>query len=358
MPLIRGQKLTKISVQTLNNVAVERNHIILQMTESKKDPDVVPKQSRIHLQCLKCNNQWDTKVYVYLQRTGPSLGCRKCFNDMIQNPLVYPNSPCISNIKKEGPQAKIIRRSGKKKLREVFQNSERGHIKNLQELIFYLNQNPNAYNNKVLELLFRNEGLKQQNKSLKFLFPGKISKHHVIPIHDGGSPDSWNIIEVTKKEHHELHELRYRVYHQKNDLKATYATHADVIQVEKNLKSVEEPNQEISVVKQKKNRKQILGLLNIPLEVSKALENELTFIHKDGYVLKVLPNTLKTTSEIKEALINLLPENHVDKERMLKNKTSANYIRSMIITKFLLENNNTQKSLVKKVYSAYGFKLL
>nr|QIA47038.1 putative HNH homing endonuclease [Colemanosphaera charkowiensis]QIA47075.1 putative HNH nucleases [Colemanosphaera charkowiensis] len=341
MPISRGQKLTKISVSELNNIVQERNHVLLQVITSKRNPDYVPKQSKIHLRCLKCNYEWETKVYVYLERLGPSLGCRQCYKNMIQDPSIYPNSPCRKN---QINKNKSGRRVGREVLRVACKNGQFGHIQNVKQLMDYLKNNPNAYNTKVLSLIIRNEGLKKHKIKLKDLYPGEISMHHVIPLHANGSPDLWNIIPVTKEEHHELHQLRYAVYGEKADLQATFATQSDIIKARTGC------SQKIKQIPKQNTS----GIRNIPLEVANALKQGMICIHKDGYAITIQPNTLQTTQDVKNTLVNLLPEDHKDRQRILQNKTSVNYIRSLIITTFPLPTTGTLK---KQVQSAYGFTL-
>lgn len=344
----RGTKLTKITVNELNNIAQARGHTVLDVQTSIKNPLHVPKQNRVFLRCNKCNYEWNTKVYVYLERESLSLGCRQCYNNNIKNALLYPNSPIR---KKETTTKQPSRRAGKNVLNIAFVNGPFGHIHNIKDLIFYLKENPNLYNTRVLELILRNEDQKKQKRKLKDFYPNKVSYHHVIPLHAKGSPDRWNIIPVTKEEHHELHDLRFKVYGEKADLLATYATKSDIIKANTgSLKKFKQP---------KTNN---IGIRNLPQEIRIALQRGMVFTHKDGFSFEVKPNTLQTTQEIKQGLLNCLPEGHCDKKRIIQNKTSVNYIRALIITTFPLSqsdlnnlNKTTLPALKKQVSSAYGF---
>lgn len=78
--------------------------------------------------------------------------------------------------------------------------------------------------------------------------------------------------------------------------------------------------------------------------------------HKDGFHCEIKPNTLQTTQEIKNALLECLPDEHVDKKRVLQNKTSVNYIRALIITAFpLCSSGEIKEGKTRPVHSAYGF---
>lgn len=358
MTMQRGKKLTKLELSEFNKIAQERGHLILNVDKSKRNPSHVPKQSRVFLRCNKCNHEWDTKVYVYLDRKSLSLGCRKCYENNLKDPILYPNSPTR---KKETTPAQPRRRAGKNVLHTAFVNGPFGHIHSVEDLIFYLKENPNAYNDKALQLVLRNEaGLSPQvphkgkKRKLEEFFPNKVSYHHVIPLHAKGSPARWNIIPVTKEEHNELHEFRFKVYGEKADLFATYATKSDVIKADTGgFKKLKQP---------KPNN---TGIRNLPEEIRIALQRGMVLTHKDGFHCEIKPNTLQTTQEIKNALLECLPDEHVDKKRILQNKTSVNYIRALIITAFPLcyplggTSGEFKEGIPlrgpRPVHSAYGF---
>jgi len=47
-----------------------------------------------------------------------------------------------------------------------------------------------------------------------------VEKHHIIPCHEGGPDDEWNLVEVSNKEHMDLHHLRFEAYQNHLDLLA------------------------------------------------------------------------------------------------------------------------------------------
>lgn len=360
MAMQRGKKLTKLELSELNNIAQERGHLVLNVDKSKRNPSHVPKQSRVFLHCNKCNHEWDTKVYVYLERKSLSLGCRKCYENNIKNPMLYPNSPTR---KKETTPAQPQRRAGRDVLHAAFVNGPFGHIHSVKDLISYFKENSNAYNDKALQLVLRHEGLKKQKRKLEEFFPNKVSYHHIIPLHAKGSPARWNIIPVTKEEHYELHDLRFKVYGEKADLFATYATQSDVIKADTgDFKKLKQP------------KPNTIGIRNLPEEIRIALQRGMVLTHKDGFHCEIKPNTLQTTQEIKNALLECLPDEHFDKKRILQNKTSINYIRALIITAFpvcssgeikesrLTPSRRSLSGVAAKpkrpVHSAYGFTLV
>jgi hypothetical protein len=338
MPLTRGQQLTRITLQQLKNIVQQRKHVLIHVSVSTKNPLYVPKQNRILLKCEKCQNQWHTKVYVYLQRQSLSLGCRQCYEMLIKNSNTYDKFPCKKKIHINQP----IRKNGMKALRQYFNNGPFGWIQNVKDLKTYLQQDLNSYNEKALTLLIRNEDLISQKVKLKIFFKnGDVCMHHVIPLHAKGSPDKWNIIAVTKEEHYNLHQLRYKVYNERFDLLASYATHSDMLKIQTG-----------KFQKLKTTKNNLLAVRNLPKEILVALQNGMIWTHKDGFLLKIHPNSLQTMQQIKQCLVDCLPEEHKDRKRMMHNQTSVNYLRSLIITTFPLP---TSKGLKKQARSAYNF---
>lgn len=94
-------------------------------------------------------------------------------------------------------------------------------------------------------------------------------------------------------------------------------------------------------------------------EVRLALVHGMVFTHTDLYRFEIKPNTLQTTKQIKQGLLDCLPEGHPDKKRILQNPTSINYIRKLVITAFPISQSEgvSSPSLIKPVYTAYGFKV-
>jgi hypothetical protein len=324
--MLRGKKLKQTTLAELQRISLERNHELLTVETSKKDSSIVPQQNKASFCCKKCGHQWETKVYVYLQRTGLSLGCCQCYNIMLQDETLYPQSPCRKKNVGESLQTQPTRRAGKKILREVHSKGAFGHINNIEDCIQYLKNNPNPYNDLVLTYILRAENFTKQNRKFKELFPGNTSMHHIFPLHAGGSPDNWNLVPVTKEEHHQLHEIRYQVFGEKQDKLATYGTKSDEIRAK------------TGVFQQLKTPKARYSSPLAP-EVFKILERGLVFKHRDGFEGVVLPNSVKTMKQIQQVCLDVLPENHPDKIRILKNKTSVNYLRSLIITNFPLEGS-------------------
>jgi hypothetical protein len=86
-------------------------------------------------------------------------------------------------------------------------------IKNKQDLIYHLEQNPNEYNDFMLKCI----KIAENSKDLSKDWPA----HHIIPIFAGGPDVSWNRCPVTPENHAKAHELRFKVYGNPYDELAT-----------------------------------------------------------------------------------------------------------------------------------------
>lgn len=212
----------KTTIEELKQVAKERNHTLIEYTPNERRAETVTQHSRVTLYCQQCQYTWETRLQTYLTRTAVSGGCRQCFNNNIQDRDVYPKSPfALQDTTIDRPP----RRVGQKILRQVFANGPYGFMQTREDLIQYLEDNTNDHNTYALGLVQRDTDFPKKRAELPV---GQYSFHHVIPLHAKGSPDQWNIIYVTKEEHHKIHELRYLVYQDPKDKKATYATLADL----------------------------------------------------------------------------------------------------------------------------------
>lgn len=194
----------------------------MEYTPNARRPLTVGLQSRIKLVCQNCQYAWETRLQTYMTRTAVSGGCRQCFNNNIQDRSIYPNTPFVQQ---EITTDRPPRRVGKKIVREIFANVPYGFIQNREDLLKYLQDTPNDHNTYVLKLVQRDTDFPKKRSELPV---GQYSFHHVIPLHAKGSPDKWNIIYVTKAEHHKSHELRFLVYGDILDKKATHATLSDL----------------------------------------------------------------------------------------------------------------------------------
>jgi len=334
---ISGKRMTVIEFLTL---ATNRNHVVKAYETGKKNLNHVPKQSRASFLCGKCGHTWTTKVQVYAERSSPSMGCRNCYTLNQQNPFIYPNSPFRSNPNTTKPN----RRSGINALRQAHQQGLFGQIQNRADLIQYLSQQTDNYSQKVLPLLQRDDSMKSQGQSLQ----GPTSKHHVIPLHSGGSPDAWNWIEVTKFEHHVFHGTRFEVFGESGDLKATFGTQSDwILSLQQSAGALPQAVTVQAATPRGQHMKQ-----RVPPELEEAFKRGMVWTHSDGTVITLAPNSVDSTPALKTALIQALPVNHPSRLSLEKNPTSVNYLRALIITQLPLL---TTIPVSKKTYSAYGF---
>jgi hypothetical protein len=306
----RGQKQTKTLIEDLITEAKSRGHTVLEYKVGR-NIDTIPKHTYCKFQCNKCNSIWQTKLFVYLQRIGQAKGCRTCFNILIKDKTVYEKTPFAPNDDLSG---RPFRRQGKNRLIENHANGPHKHIKNREDLVNYLELNPNKHNDYVFNLMRREPPL--FNK-------GEFSRHHIIPIHNGGSPEKWNILVVSKKEHEIIHTLRYEVYQQTGDQKAIHATKNDAEMLKANQGHIKEQEETFKPIGSR-------YLYKRTTETLRAIENGMIWKHEDGYELIIQPNQVQTINEIKNLLIDLLPENHTSRKKITKNSTSNNYIRQVI----------------------------
>ena len=224
---IRGGRQNKTKIEDVQALAYERNHELLYYERGRVDPNTSPQHSYLHLLCLTCKNEWKTRLQVYRSRTSVHGGCRQCYTQNLQNAKLYPNSPCLPKVDVEG-RPRIKRRAGKEVQRQVHLNGPFGFIRNRTDLIDYFKENPNEHNDFALKLLEQDEARKQNNTLATRIDRREFSKHHLIPFHAQGSPDPWNMVTVRKAENHEIHRLRYKVYKELGDLKATFGTASDL----------------------------------------------------------------------------------------------------------------------------------
>lgn len=238
------------------------------------------------------------------------------------NPTIYPQSPCIQ---KPIVQDRPKRREVLKQLREAHLKGQFGFIQNRKQLVQYLKENPNRHNIYVLDLLQRDLQIVDE----KPVQERQTVNHHVLPIFDQGSPDSWNIIQVTPQEHMQIHTLRFEVYGKEGDKKAIYATTSDFY---RSTMDSENENNERPLKKEKNVVN--WGVVRRTPEVTLALETGMVWTHKDGFSWKIEPESIETVKEIINRLIETLPESHPDRVRLQESASAGNYIRLHIETVF------------------------
>jgi hypothetical protein len=339
----RGKSQFKKTIDSVKSVCKSRGHELIQFERGKVDINPIPQQSRIVVKCTKCNTVWDTKLQTYTTRIGPSMGCRKCYNKNVTDPKIYPNSPCIQ---KPHVKGRPKRREGIEALREAHSQGQFGHIQNRADLKKMLKENPNKNNDYALKLVEAYE----KREADGIVTKGDVySKHHVLPLHAQGSPDSWNIISLTKEEHDKVHQYCYEIYQELGDLKATYATASDLAR----SLSLQTSEQSLEAKESKAKEKcKKANLEKRTAETIAAIEKGMIWKHADGTTVKIVLNSVETIEEIKQKLIESLPKNHCDRCRMESASSANNYIRNHITTFF---KNGTSHPILKPQNSVYGF---
>lgn len=338
----RGQKISRgISIDEVKREVASRNHTLIQYTVGKTNAEIIPKSSAISLKCNKCGYEWTTSAGGYFyKRKAPSGGCRGCYNKNVINPEIYPNSPCLPA---PAVPNRPKRREGRQRLHEAHLAGQYGFIQNREQLVQYFEKNPNSHNSYVLELVQRDARAAKESGILT----GLTVKHHVLPLFDQGSPNSWNLVEVSTEEHMKIHTLRYEVYGKDGDRKAIYGTTSDFIRSSSDSDD-ENSNSPIPNQRVKVN----WGVLRRIPEVTLAIETGMVWTHRDGFSCTILPNSVYTVKEIIAQLINALPEDHPDSVRLQTSPSVANYIRHHIETVFPVPREDSR---AKGKKSAYNF---
>nr|YP_764435.1 putative site-specific DNA endonuclease [Stigeoclonium helveticum]ABF60221.1 putative site-specific DNA endonuclease [Stigeoclonium helveticum] len=331
-------------ITELKKIVEDRGHELVHFKVGKKNPDSVPQVSIIQLKCTHCGNSWATRLQVYLSRTSTSGGCRQCYTKNLQNPKLYPNSPFQQ---RQDTLDRPARRAGVQKLRNTNKKGQYASIRSREDLIKFLQQNSNKHNDYVLPLVLRDTNFPKRRNELP---PGQYSFHHVIPLHDKGSPDSWNLIYVTKEEHYVVHKLRFEVYKQQGDSMAIRATQSDFEKVS-NPASSEEILEARETAK-KLSRRRTLLLRRNPQTLRAIQEGMLWRHERTGVSVLIKPDSVETIQDIKELLIANLPEEDWDRQKMLSNISSSNnYIRQHVDTVFKTDDFKIKKPRQR----AYGF---
>jgi hypothetical protein len=160
------------------------------------------------------------------------------------------------------------------------------------------------------------------------------------------------LIYVTKEEHYKIHELRFRVYNSSHDQQAIHATYNDWVQASGTMESAQEALQIHQKTKEENIRKVYLSR-RTP-ETLDAVSKGMRWVHKSGIRVDMLPNTAQTIQEIRTLLIQGLPADHKDRQRILLNTASSHtYIRQHIQTIFKIDGSPTKLNTPRN--SVYGF---
>ena len=143
MGATRGQKQKSITIDELKGIVENRRHSLISFSLGKRRGNNVPKQGELCLHCNKCGNEWRTKTYVYLERKPPTNGCRKCYDSMVTNPSIYPQSPCTKRTEEKSNSSGPLRKVNRNALHQAHAEGNFKELKNRQSLRDYLKNNPN-----------------------------------------------------------------------------------------------------------------------------------------------------------------------------------------------------------------------
>lgn len=230
-------------------------------------------------------------------------------------------------------------RKTKQEVKAIFEKSPFKHIKNRSDLVFYLKENPNTYNNYMLQLIDRQD----QRIALD-------EQHHIIPTSEGGPCENWNLIPVTYKEHGLAHKLRYEVYNKQGDYLAFIGREnlpetARIIKTErakmghktmkekgigfynsdlqselgKRSAGIKTPEREVGYTKQ------------VTTEKKELFSKALVFTNKElSIVGETKPNQFTRTGQIKDYLVSLMPEGCATRELILNDKQFTTNINKIL----------------------------
>lgn len=202
----------KLTFQNFADLALSRNHLLLNIS----DP-ITPSNGSLTIHCNTCNETFTSTARSY--KNSRKTGCTNCkkintslfWTGRSRAPLIHVP---FSDPKEKVLENKPVKKKSKNILLKIakaiyFIQEDFKNIKNKEDLVIYLTNNPNSYNNFILDKL--------QNEHL--LLPSTVKeRHHIIPKHAGGLDDPWNLIYLSSTDHVKAHELRAEVYKETGDL--------------------------------------------------------------------------------------------------------------------------------------------
>ena len=237
------------------------------------------------------------------------------------------------------------RRKTKQEISVLFEKSSYKQIKTKQDLVLYLKENSNKYNDFMLTLINR------QNQEVIL-----DEQHHIIPRSEGGPDEYWNLISLSFKEHGLAHKLRYEVYGQEGDylafmgrqnlpenakqIKTTRAKLGHQVMKEKGIGFYSSIVQK-ELGKRSGGRKTPAREVGYTRQVSTSKQQlfskVLIFTHKElGLIGQTKPNMFTRTGQIKNYLVSLMPENNKFRDLIFHDKhftTNINKILGPLVGK-------------------------
>lgn len=212
------------------------------------------------------------------------------------------------------------------------------HIKDRPDLIAWLCQTPNLYNNYILDHL-------QSPRTVV----GSTQKHHIIPRHAGGPDESWNIIQLSLEAHKEAHQIRAKMYGDSGDVATLQLMNFGTEKAEDYFRTV----LTLSHESQKRNKKGFFSSEQQSLsgkkggsiqtqdkiekykekmspEVKQCLEQGTTWYNlKTQQSFKVAPNEVQLLTEFKEIFLKSFGDVTTPEAEKLKNAKNTTFTSSL-----------------------------
>lgn len=331
----------KQTIQYYSELAKSRNHTLI----SVSNPDT-PSQGGVTIHCNCCNTDFKTSARSYKSSIN---GCPVC-KALISSKTWKGKARILT------PEESEKRTTYKKWVNETRKKRQEAynHIQSREDLIKHLRLNNNIYNQFILDKL--------ENPPP----PGKMTEiHHIIPKHAGGPLKKWNEVVLTLEDHQKAHELRWAVYQEVSDLKATQFRKENAsAETYKNIKAFKRGDETRKVKRTgiyepgasarggikggrvKSEAKDLSHQSKMSPEVYKILYQGSTWKHdKTNIIVKFGPEEVLTMPQLKDRLASVLPKGCSDKDAL-------NASKAVNVT------SNLAKVIKSERKSAYGWKLL
>lgn len=184
---------TKKTIQFYADIAQARNHELISLSNTQ-----TPSQGSITIFCKTCKTNFTTSAHSY--QNARKTGCPQC------------KAKTTSENWKGKVRTKSPEEASKQAILNEYKQQKRlekslayAHISNKEDLKNFLKENPNVYNDFILQ-------------RIDHPAVGKYTEdHHIIPKHAGGPNKRWNLIKLTPEDHMEAHQLRSLVYNEPGD---------------------------------------------------------------------------------------------------------------------------------------------
>lgn len=258
-----------------------------------------------HIVKCACGNQYQCSLHDL--RRKKSTGCKQCNATILANQYREQNpgktvSDSIIDIRK------LSRSERHKKCLRIRTNSC-DTISNKSEMISFLKNNPNRYNDYILSLYTRPDASHVKNK------PG-YQAHHIFPLHSGGPDVSWNIISLTPYEHAMAHVLLAMDSLNKNDMVTVSILNLSL----EGLKKFSNEELEVAVRKAVEKGNKVVQERIEPVKTNKVLLSDSTWIHTDLKDPVFIPaGTVLQLGDLQDIFADKLPETLL-KQRLIQSE--------------------------------------